>query len=555
MPLRSFGLAALALALAAPAAIAAPAADTRIQLMVPDHDRHALWMPISGLAPRYTIEHVSETQFTLWLEDTRLGDFAPRSARFGPHAWRIEAVANTVALRVSLAAPGSLSVFHDAPRGRLGVLVQHAPAIASEAEAGITTILGRATFDAEADALVVPYYGRVPRFAVRAAGAHAVAVDFANTAVEPAGVQVGEPAGHPLVAAWDIGRLAEEDLTRVTLVYRYSGGAVVQVDAARRRLMIAPRLGVAEAPAAEALGPAPMPTPGEKGRPPDAWLTPVAVLTPAPIPTPQPTPSPSQTIRVVVEAPHGLPAPVPVFAPLAPIAPAEAVPQAPRDESPFASPVIRRLAVEAGVGLLAEGLAAGAVDVGPAPVPAIGLDGRYDLDAALTLLGRFRYQDYTLEDQGAPLSRHHRDDFTLEAAGVYRLGLGPWQPSVGLGYFARHVAVASSVPPSLQRPFVFAPSQLFHGPWLLARLERELASAWRFELELASRPFVFAGGDEAVSSIGPLFGYGARPMVVWQPAASPWAATLGYRFDWLTAYTNDFSHLNHGPVLGAAWRF
>lgn len=578
MPLRwntllAAGLVAIA-AHEAPA-VAAPAPASRLQAIEAAYDQQALSLSFTAV-PRYAIERVSPTHFVVWLENTRLGMPAGRAGTLGPHAWAFSEQADALRLEVTLASPGNPVVALEDGR-RLVVMPQVASTVPVSPD-GITTILGRAAFDPALDGLVVPYYGQSPQLQVSAAGPSAVQIDLANAAVTPSGLQLARLDEHPLVTAWSLTRLPQQAASRVTLSYRYPGGATVRVDEPNHRLVITPVLGNAAAPRYQATAVTSVEMIARRKMP-TAWLTGTPLVRPAaPKAAANGLARTTQPTRIVIDVPagqavYGLPAlpngtsaPVPAGMPTP--RPAETVPAVtatPAAPSPAPSaeptptmsasslPPVRRLALQVRPEWTSEALIAGAVDFGPALVPAVGLTGRYDLDADWTTSGTFSYRDYTLQDAGAPDSRHHRDDFQLDLGAAYRFPTGAWQPFLGLGYYARQVSVASNAPPSLARPFVFAPTQFFHGPVVTGGVEGELGAGWRAELALSSRPYVFTGGHETVSSLGALFGYAARPAVSWT-----WngvEATLGYQVDYLTAYTNDFTHLKHGPVIDAAWRF
>ena len=212
------------------------------------------------------------------------------------------------------------------------------------------------------------------------------------------------------------------------------------------------------------------------------------------------------------------------------------------------------LALELGAVFLSESLAAGALDIGPVLVPAVRLTGRVAMGPGCELSGHLRYLEYTLVDRVAPDSRHHRDDFSFGAQATYELPIVRVRPWVGAGYDVRFVSVASNVAPPLSQPVLFSPAQLYHGPRLAAGWRGPLRPGWRLDLEGGFRPYLFAAGDLAVSSLAPLYGYDAAAGLTWSSGAA-WSVRAGYAFDSTGGYYNDFKHAAHGPSLTGGWRF
>ncbi|MDB5097759.1 MAG: hypothetical protein JWM80_2180 [Cyanobacteria bacterium RYN_339] len=211
-------------------------------------------------------------------------------------------------------------------------------------------------------------------------------------------------------------------------------------------------------------------------------------------------------------------------------------------------------AVELGGLFLTESLPAGALDVGPMPVPFARVAGRVGLGPGWELAGHLQYAEYTLVDGQAPDSRHHRDDFDFGGQLAYTLPTASVQPWVAAGYGARYVAVANSVAAPLTQPLLFSPAQLYHGPRFAAGWAGPLRPEWRIDLEGGFRPYLFAAGDAAVASLAPLYGYDASAGLTWS-AGAPLSVRAALGYDGQAAYYNDFKRAAVGPSLRAAWAF
>lgn len=256
-----------------------------------------------------------------------------------------------------------------------------------------------------------------------------------------------------------------------------------------------------------------------------------------------PPPNP-YTAPVVTPPPRSMQAPFPTPEP-------ETAPGEPVEHRPGPA---HELALTGGMTFTSESDTAGGVAFDGALVPRVGLAGWYDFDDSWAATGRFDYQGYTMVDEQAPVSQHHRDEFDVSGGAAYTL---PWdvaRVAVGGGYAARQVSVASNQAPSLSSPRAFAPSQLFHGPMLEGRVGYVLAPSLLVNLDVQARPYLLAVGDSTITPLGPLFGYGGDASLAWQPL-SGLVIRLGYRYDFSTGYRNDWIHTVHGPEAALSWRF
>jgi opacity protein-like surface antigen len=262
-----------------------------------------------------------------------------------------------------------------------------------------------------------------------------------------------------------------------------------------------------------------------------------------PYPVPVPTPG----------RPSGYPN-APVLIPNGPV-PFDQVPN-PADlvEPPRRPGPSRYAQVSAGPTFIGESDPSGGLDFAPSLVTRVGLSSWYDLDDTWYAAGRFAYDNYTIVDKQAADSRHHRDEFDFKLGGGYTL---PWdfaRIAVGLGYSYQQVSVANNRPQSLSSPRLWAPSRGYHGPTLNGTAGYVIAPALRADLDLEAKPGIFVVGDDTVTPLAPMFGYGAALGISWRPA-KPVVVRAAYRYDFFTGYRNDFSHTAHGPELSLDWRF
>jgi hypothetical protein len=196
----------------------------------------------------------------------------------------------------------------------------------------------------------------------------------------------------------------------------------------------------------------------------------------------------------------------------------------------------------------------GGVDFDATIVPRVALSGHYDVEDSWYLNGRFTYDSYTIVDRQAPTSQHHRDEFDVEALAGYTLPTELARVGIGLGYAVRQVSVAHNQAPSLTSSRAFSPAALYHGPVIASRVGYVIAPAFRADLALEARPFLWAVGDTNVAALTPLFGYSIQPGVSWRALESV-VVQVSYRYDFFTGYRNDFIHTSQGPELGVDWRF
>jgi hypothetical protein len=242
----------------------------------------------------------------------------------------------------------------------------------------------------------------------------------------------------------------------------------------------------------------------------------------------EPTPAPAT----------GAPAPAPSSAPTPP---------------PAAGPLSRRLAVTTGLVFLSESYPAGGIEVA-APVPRAGLDGFVALSPDWAMSGQLAYQRYTLVDSQHTPSRHQRQGF-LGQLGAWRALTADAAASwVGLGYWARYLAVSHTLPPPLTTPLVTSPSQLYHGPQVLGRVERALVPGLTASLEAAARPYLFAAGDEAVAALAPMWGLQVNAGVTYRLTGGlAVGVTVGY--DRQASFGAGYVHQALGPALRLEGRF
>jgi hypothetical protein len=216
-------------------------------------------------------------------------------------------------------------------------------------------------------------------------------------------------------------------------------------------------------------------------------------------------------------------------------------------------PLSRRLAVTTGLVLLSESYPAGGIEVA-APVPRAGLDGFMALSPDWATSAQLAFQRYTLVDAQHTPSRHQRQEF-LGQLGAWRALTADAPTSwVGLGYWARNLAVSHTLPPPLTTPLVTSPSQLYHGPQLLGRIETAFIPGLTASLEAAARPYLFAAGDEAVAALAPMWGLQASAGVTYLLTNGlAVGVTVGY--DRQASFGAGYVHQALGPALRLEGRF
>lgn len=233
-----------------------------------DDARRALVMPFSGAPPAfYTVQPVPTT-VTVDFPRSAISRKGTLVQNFTGHPlltrWTaVELPAeDVVRVTFTLTQPGEVLVSHDVSRRQLLVFPQLRGDLDADAAGAdlVSAVFGRAVFDAKSDALVLPYTGQTPLYAIARVSSNYLYVDFLNAAINPSGVQFERIQQHPLLSFWLLARRPERNVVRLALTLPYGGFARVLDDQANRRLLVMPQLGAPEAAPTPAVVPTPTPS-------------------------------------------------------------------------------------------------------------------------------------------------------------------------------------------------------------------------------------------------------------------------------------------------------
>jgi hypothetical protein len=231
-----------------------PAIKSTFSEVTFDPARQAVVLPFTGLTPSFTVLQASPTILYV--------DFP--GARLSKAGTVVQSVERPVALArwmagdseedgvvrvtLNLTGRGEVVVAHDPVRKQILLVpqvlgsVEKAPASAQDV---VNTVFVRATFDRKLDALVVPYYGRTPLYAIEQISNQSVYINFLNAAVNPVGVQFDAVENHPLISFWLMAKRPDHNLVRVAMNLPFGGHVRVLDDQVNKRLLLVPQLGLA----------------------------------------------------------------------------------------------------------------------------------------------------------------------------------------------------------------------------------------------------------------------------------------------------------------------
>jgi hypothetical protein len=211
-----------------------------------DAARQVLVLPYVGAAPGYRVSPGTGRALTVEVPHAALQTPGRPGQALGSHPllsrWDAVDVPGQGALAVTLGfvAPGDALVALDASRRQLLIF----PQVASPPQASLAlrAVLGRISYDARLQSLVLPYHGQAPSFTVMQVGPNHVAVDFLGAAIEPAGVQFETVKDMPLLASW-LAAPRPAHVVRFSAVLPYGGHLRIQDDTPNHRLLLTPGLG------------------------------------------------------------------------------------------------------------------------------------------------------------------------------------------------------------------------------------------------------------------------------------------------------------------------
>ncbi|MNS41506.1 hypothetical protein D3C72_738570 [compost metagenome] len=305
-------IAAVTLAAATPAPAsrpAAPAAATAASgstLGPASYD--ARWkvivVPYTGAVPTYTMGTLDNPPRVFFDFKGRFTGGFPAGTPTAPNVARWAMAPRgpeTTRLTLTFDKPTQVKVMHNARRRVLVLVPQPVGAQASPAPgrspapqasaspaavpspaASIATVFGAPRYDAERQAVVLPYRGAVPaHFSESLTNPPRVYFDFEG-AYPLRNIPGGTVTGHPLLTRWILSP-RDRDTTRVTLTFTEPARVLLKPDEARHELLLIPQ----PMPSA----PAPAASPTAK---PAATPKPRPSVTPTPRPTARPSQIPSQ---------------------------------------------------------------------------------------------------------------------------------------------------------------------------------------------------------------------------------------------------------------------
>lgn len=224
-----------------------PAIATRFGVAYYDHARQALVMPYTGAVPAYALQPTSPTALAVTFPKSTLTRKATLMQAFTYHPvlarWTAKETASEGLVRVDFTtvAPGEVLVAVDAARKQLLLLPQLAGSLELPApENGEGTVFGRAYYDASTGAVVVPYQGPTPLYALAPVSANYMYLDFIHTGLTPAGIQFETLPANPSLNFWLMARRPEAPIVRMAFNLPFQGYPRVLDDKANSRLLLVP---------------------------------------------------------------------------------------------------------------------------------------------------------------------------------------------------------------------------------------------------------------------------------------------------------------------------
>jgi hypothetical protein len=241
------GAAPLAVRPTPPPMAPVPAPATRIGRVHYDAGRQALVLPFDGATPGYYVDGAPARAVLVELPRTALAIPGSHDQAFAANPfvsrWTARSEAGpAVHLTFDLPAPGIIVAAVDQARRELLLFPQPAGELRG-AGAGPRSILDLVGFDAQADALALPYYGQAPAPVLERITERTWYLTMPEAALKPLVAQYGTVPGHPLLLSWLLARLPEANTCRLAVTLAYPGHLELHDDPAGKRLLIAPRLG------------------------------------------------------------------------------------------------------------------------------------------------------------------------------------------------------------------------------------------------------------------------------------------------------------------------
>jgi hypothetical protein len=225
-----------------------PAIATHFTNAYYDHGRQALVLGYTGAVPAYGVVPGAGRSLTLEFPKTALVKKTTLMQVFSHHPlltrWTAKDVAASGLVRIGFdtVAPGEVLVAVDAPHHQLLVLpqLQDKLELPPDMPTGVATTFGRAYFDAAVGAVVVPYKGATPIYAIEPVGPAYVYLDFVNASVEPAGIQFESLPHGSALDFWLLARRPGKPMARLAINLPQPGFVRVLDDKANLRLLLVP---------------------------------------------------------------------------------------------------------------------------------------------------------------------------------------------------------------------------------------------------------------------------------------------------------------------------
>jgi hypothetical protein len=224
------------------------AIHTRFNNAYYDHSRQALVVSYAGDVPAYGLQTLSPTSMVLEFPHTALTRKTSLVQAFSYHPvltrWmaRGQGADGSVQVTFNTAGPGEVLVAVDPAHHQLLLLpqLQGTLELPPNMPATAGTTFGRAYFDAATGAVVLPYSGQTPLYAIEPVSASYLYLDFINAGLEPAGIQFENLGANPNLTFWLLARRPQQTTVRMALNLPYPGYVRVLDDRANQRLLLVP---------------------------------------------------------------------------------------------------------------------------------------------------------------------------------------------------------------------------------------------------------------------------------------------------------------------------
>lgn len=213
-----------------------------------DHSRQALVVTYSGAVPAYGLQALSPTSMVLEFPHTALTKKGTLVQAFSYHPvltrWMAKGLGTEGAVQVTFntAGPGEVLVAVDPAHHQLLLLpqLQGTLELPPNMPASAGTSFGRAYYDPGTGAVVLPYHGQTPLYAIEPVSASYLYLDFINAGLDLSGIQYENLGANPGLTFWLLGCRPQQNTVRMALNLPYPGYVRVLDDRANQRLLLVP---------------------------------------------------------------------------------------------------------------------------------------------------------------------------------------------------------------------------------------------------------------------------------------------------------------------------